>query len=297
MRRRDLPEGLPATFRVIDAMARGATRGQLRNPELHNPHHGSRARDEPTCVEEAAAQLLATLTQHPVALCGTTAAQIHRMPGVADWVPDDVLHVMTRTVSGRVRRTRVEGRRGLERRATTLVNGLPVTDAVDTWRDLATELPLDDLIIAGDWLLGPRSTRSIDELLAALRPGDRGAARAVAALKEIRAGSASPAETRTRVVLVRAGLPEPELNVNLVSESGWVANVDMYWRRWNYALDYDGRHHRERGEQLDRDLDRERLIRASGFGYDRVSNKHLRGDRPEVIGIASRGLRAAGWRP
>ncbi|MGD7733475.1 hypothetical protein ACQCX5_11015 [Propionibacteriaceae bacterium G57] len=153
----------------------------------------------------------------------------------------------------------------------------PVTTGVSTWVDLAESLALDDLVTAGDWLLRPKSALTADDLRAGLRGGGRGVRRAREALGLIRPGSASVSETLTRLLLVRAGLPEPELNVDLVTESGWVATVDFYWRGWRFAMDYDGRHHRERVKQMDYDLDRARLIRATGIGFEQVTAKHLPG--------------------
>lgn len=116
------------------------------------------------------------------------------------------------------------------------------------------------------------------------------------AMRWIRPGSASPQETRTRLLLVRDGLPEPRLNADLVTGQGWVAPVDLYWEEWRLALDYDGRHHRERARQLDYDLDRARLIRSAGFRFEQVTAKHLAGVNSQVLGIVREHLLDAGWR-
>lgn len=278
-------------------MALGATRTRLRSLDLASPHHGLRTRSPVECITDAARHLDLLLQNRDAAFSHLTAAHLLGMPTPVPWSPGDALHVMTKNGRGQVRRPGVIGRRGLELRTPTMVGELRVTDAVDTWCDLASLMPTDDLVRAGDWLLRPGSALTVADLRKGLRPliPGRGALRE--ALRWIRRGSASPQETNTRLLIVRDGLPEPQLNAELTGPFGWTATVDFWWEEWNLAMDYDGRYHRERAEQMDYDLDRAREIRAAGFMFEQVTSKHLRGRHPQVLTIVREALGQTGWRP
>lgn len=292
-----LPSGLPADFRVADAVALGVSRRRLRALSLERPHHGLRVRTSVRSVMDAAQQFGVLIGDRNVAFSHQTAAYLLGMPLPQTWSPNDLLHVMTPNGGGQVRRDGVKSRRGLEARTTCRVGGLLVTDGPSTWCDLATTLEFDDLVAAGDWLLRPRSTLTVDDLRRAVRPQVAGRAKLNGALRWIRPGSASPRETQTRLMLVRDGLPEPQLNATLSTPRGWVAVVDFYWDEWKLALDYDGRYHRERAEQLEYDIDRARQIRGEGFRYEQVTSKHLAGKYPQVLTIVREALLEAGWTP
>jgi len=49
----------------------------------------------------------------------------------------------------------------------------------------------------------------------------------------------SPGETLVRFAIMRGGLPEPELQINVATASGdfW---LDLGWSRWNFAIEFDG---------------------------------------------------------
>lgn len=292
-----LPRELPPDFTVAHALALGATRTRLRSLDLSRPHHGVRTRSDVACITDAARHLDLLLQDRESAFSHLSAAHLLGMPTATPWLPSDPLDVMTPNGRGHVRRPGVTGRRGLELRTTTEVNGLRVTDGIDTWCDLASMLQTDDLVRAGDWLLRPSSPLTVADLQQRMRPLIAGRGRLREALRWIRPGSASPRETTTRLLIVRDGLPEPRLNVELNGPTGWVATVDLWWDEWRLAMDYDGRYHRDRAEQMDYDLDRAREIRAIGYRFEQVTSKHLGGRHPQVLSIVREALLQAGWRP
>ena len=54
-------------------------------------------------------------------------------------------------------------------------------------------------------------------------------------------GAESPQESRLRLVLVNAGLPIPETQIEFRDRFGDVrVRVDMGWREWRDAGEYDG---------------------------------------------------------
>ena len=95
------------------------------------------------------------------------------------------------------------------------VRGVPVTAPVDTWCQLSTVLELDALIEAGDALVRRKHPlATMAELRAGVShyAGQRGAKKLREALTQVRPRTDSAKETATRLVIVRAGLPEPEVN-------------------------------------------------------------------------------------
>lgn len=136
-------------------------------------------------------------------------------------------------------------------------------------------LHYDDLVAAGDHLvLRPefqsasdiRPYSSIDELQEACQgyigPGKRNAAKA---LLDVRQGAESRPETLLRLLLARAGFPEPELNPVLLDAAGnRIGRMDLVFRKQRLVVEYDGDQHRTDSRQYDRDmLKLERLARES----------------------------------
>ncbi|MFW5468863.1 hypothetical protein ACOCJ4_02330 [Knoellia sp. CPCC 206435] len=102
-----------------------------------------------------------------------------------------------------------------------------------------------------------RRARLVAALAARTRP--RGGVRLRQSLEMARVGSRSPMETRSRLLVVRAGLPEPELNVAIHGPSGWLLEGDLVWRRERVIAEYQGGHH---GGRRRRSLDEARRALA-----------------------------------
>jgi very-short-patch-repair endonuclease len=96
-----------------------------------------------------------------------------------------------------------------------------------------------------------------------------------AALAECRERVASPKESETRLLLVQAGLPEPEVNGDVGVGSLHIAEVDLLYREAKVAIEYEGDHHRTDQSQWRKDLERERNLRALGYEYIRVTQQTL----------------------
>jgi len=194
-----------------------------------------------------------------------TAARIHGLPLPMSLDDEQAVHVIRAARDGAVRRSGIVGHRGLLRREVVDCAGLPVTSPADTWVDLGElirpgfALGLDDLIVTGDavaTMLG-----SVDRLRDALdaRTAPRGKLTLLEALDWIRVGSESPGETRTRLILVRAGLPEPELNRPVYAPGPrwlgrrWLGRPDMRWIKQRALLEYQGREFHDSDEQRAKD--------------------------------------------
>ncbi len=142
-----------------------------------------------------------------------------------------------------------------------VVAGVRVSAPEQMFAELASLLTLVDLVIVGDHLV--RQKRSTCQALVAAcsqLPGAAGRhARRAAAL--VRARVDSPMETRLRLLIVLAGIPEPEVNLTLRNELGDpIRSYDLSWPSVRVIVEYDGRHHVERVEQWERDLERREQI-------------------------------------
>jgi hypothetical protein len=68
-------------------------------------------------------------------------------------------------------------------------------------------------------------------------------------------------ETRLRMLIVLAGLPEPAVNLILRDELGApIRRYDLPYRASRTAVEYDGRHHIERKSQWESDIERREAI-------------------------------------
>lgn len=171
----------------------------------------------------------------------------------------------------------------LAAREVCVVTGIRVTTPVRTAFDLGRTLPQHRAIPVLDALANATDFK-VDEVasLADDKPGARGVRRLRSALPLVDGGAESPQETRLRLVLVRAGLPPPETQIQFADEFGNpVIRVDMGWRRWKVAVEYDGVQHWSDRYQRSWDIDRIAILEGLGWVVIRVSAELL--SRPHVV--------------
>ena len=139
------------------------------------------------------------------------------------------------------------------------VGGTRVSAPAQLFLELASQLTLVDLVVAGDHLV-----RRLPVTLTALREfcakaTGPGAAHARAAAAFVRENVDSPMETRLRMLIVLAGLPEPVVNLTVDLPTGR-RRYDLCWPEARLVVEYDGRHHVERVEQWEADIARREAI-------------------------------------
>ena len=100
-------------------------------------------------------------------------------------------------------------------------------------------LSLDDLVIAGDFLLRRRNPLTTLDVLDAYLSAKRGRAGYRSAMRArtlMRANSGSLKETELRFLLIRHGLPEPGINIPIFDETGsWIPEPGRRHRRTTSA--------------------------------------------------------------
>jgi very-short-patch-repair endonuclease len=305
MRRpQELPRHLLSQpFTVAQARAAGLTRRRTRATDLVSPCHGVRA----------AAAAGDGLLERARALTGVTGAVVSHASAALLWgfpLPAAgqylvIIHLTVQPGQRAVRRKGVVGhQQTLQPEEVTPGRHVACTSPLRTWFDLAGILSLDDLVIAGDFLLRRRfpltTPRELDAYLDGKRgvPGYRRARRARAL---IRADTDSPKETELRLLLLRHGLPEPCVNTPIFDQyGGWIQDPDMSYEAEKVAIQYDGGHHAT-PEQRRSDIFRDENAKDAGWRVVVLTQWDLTpfapGMEPTAVTRVRAALRERGWTP
>jgi hypothetical protein len=157
----------------------------------------------------------------------------------------------------RLRSTGILGHRVRADARVTTFRGIPLTTPVQTFLDLGLYLDLVDLVVLGDSLVraGRVTVRELVEQAARRRgPGSR---RARQAASLVRAGVDSGMESRLRMLMVLAGLPEPVVNHKVYWADGSVRwRFDLSFPQFRLIIEYDGRQHADSSTQWRGDVER-----------------------------------------
>ena len=220
----------------------------------------------------------------------------------------DALHVSAIDPVTPPRRPGVVGHQLSPPARTTMRHGMPVVDASTTFLQLASVLPLDELIVLGDHLvhdppvLDPRDIRPYVPL-ADLRLrvdtwNGRGRRRAIAAIAQLTTAAESRPETLLRLLLARAGLPAPEVNPELVGiRRRWTHRADLVYRDRRVIVEYDGDQHRTSTRQYELDIRRFDDFADDGWRVVRIRAHGLFSTPLETVDRVRSALTAGGTLP
>jgi len=297
-----LPEHLATTpFTVEQGGSAGLTRARLRASDLASPFAGVRL---PRLLLEGAdaEQRFALLCDAYQAklprgwfFSGPTAARILGLP-LPPRLERLEVHI-TAPTAFTPRGRHVVGHTALAAE-TARMFGRVVRVPAEVWCELASVLDLDELIVVGDRLLSDEpvmlTTRRHLERAVAAHGRRRGARQLREALPLLREDVWSPRETWVRLVLLRAGLPEPARNHRIYGTDGrLVAIGDLVYERFKIVIEYEGeRWHHDRWSGVD--VDRYNALNLLGWLVVRVRKHHTEAD---VERMARAALVARGWRP
>jgi hypothetical protein len=241
----------------------------------------------------ASVAVLLSLDPGPV-LSHASAARLHRLvvpasDGPAVRVTDDE---QWRSGRGyRVARAQLPAedvRPWLSFRTTSVARTL--VDCAREWPQLASVIAMDAALCAE---LVTRADLHAAVLSARHRPGVAAAARSFG-LSDGRAES--PLETKGRLRLLAAGLPRPELQVDLHDERGFIGRIDAWYEEVALAVEFDGRvkYEQPRGGRSPAQVmwdekRREDRIRAVDIRMVRITNDDFGPLWPRVVaGIRER---------
>jgi very-short-patch-repair endonuclease len=259
-------------FLGSEALRSGAvTRGQLRaryRAVFRGVYIPKDA--ELTAATKARAAWLST----GAVLCGRSAAAALGTKWLDGAAPAEILRVDRRGQPGILAHSY-----SLAADEVRTVAGMRVTSAARTAFDIGRAMPTVKAVPILDALLNATGIKPAHVSAVADRhPGARGIRRLRAALELVDGGAESPQETRLRLLLIRAGLPKPETQIEFPNLR---IRVDMGWREWQVAVEYDGIQHWENRYQRSWDIERIALLEAAGWAVVRVSAEML--SRPDAV--------------
>ncbi|MEP6843718.1 MAG: hypothetical protein ABJA11_09355 [Pseudolysinimonas sp.] len=292
-----LPESLPASgFTIAKARQQGVTRARTRSRDWEAPFYGIRVKAGTRDLRGRAMAYAAGMPPSQF-FSHTTAARLHglRMP---QGFHETELHVTSLAPARAPRGAGVVGHQA-DRATVAMVGSLRVRSAVETWCQLSAQLDLDNLVVMGDGLVRRNSPlASMTQLRdAAFHHSGRGCRKLRAALDAVRPGTDSARESMLRMIVLRAGFPEPEVNgVILNSYGAEIAHGDLVFRRYRTILEYEGRQHSQDVRQFAIDISRLDELMEEGWRVIRV-DQALLARRATLIGKVDRALRDGGWNP
>ena len=295
-RRSSLPIALTSSpFSVESARETGVSAGRLRARDLRRPFRGVRVVDG---VEVDSLLAYAVRMSPRAFFSHASAARLWGFP-LPRRLNAGPIHVCVVKPDRAPRMSGVAGHHCQPGSVSIVTHrGLRLSDPIDTWCALSSQLSLDELVIAGDWLVKRKNPLAelgeLHERVAAFsgRPGAR--LLSVAATL-VRARTDSPRETLSRLALMRAGLPEPAVNFEIRDTEGrFVAFGDLAFSQYKVLVEYDGAQHREDEEQFHRDVNRLDDIMQLDWRVVRINKSHT---KAQVVARATAALRSRGWTP
>jgi hypothetical protein len=302
------PAPLPAhlssvPFTVHEAQAASLSTGRLRSSDLAS---AGRLLYMPAGWEFEIAGLARALS---AATPGAWISHITAADLWGLWLPSwlqgsRIMHLSKPKVLPQVRREGVVGHTVLAfDDEITVFEGIRISTPARTWLDLATSLPLRDVVAVGDQLVRqPRNGleertepwNTVEQLRCMLNrhPKMKGIVKAREATLLIRTGADSAPETFLRLALTEAGLPEPELQLRVSPGDDYSPAADMGYRSHRIAIQYDGGHHLTR-EQQSRDNRRDEAFNSAGWRYFKFNADDLAQDFRRATNQVRLALRAA----
>ncbi|MFC8600719.1 hypothetical protein, partial [Isoptericola sp. NPDC057191] len=271
-RRPSIPrDALPLEpFVVRDALAAGLPRHRLRGADVDAPFHGVRTASRPLDLAERCRALLPVLD----ASCAFSHGTALRLWGVeVPWTieRDDRLHVVTPDETARLRRAGIVAHRSRQSFLdTTILDGVPVTTAAQTFVHVAVGLRRpDDVVVLGDAMMRrqqPFTTAAELRTISERTHKVKGIAQVRTLIEQMRPGTDSTPETRTRLALVDARLPCPEVNgIVLAPDGTYIKRIDLLYRQLQIAIEYDGDQHRTDKAQWREDVRARRRLEELGW--------------------------------
>lgn len=255
----DLP---PGPFLGSDALRSGVSARTLHGPSVVRLFHGVYVASCIRVTVELMARAALLVAPERAVVARYTAARL--WGGV---VPDSPHVHVSHPRQDRLRMSGIDARVSACPQVTTR-RGVPLTTPAQTFVDLAADLDLVDLVVLGDSLVR-RSVVSTSQLVEMARNYQgRGARLARRAAALVRDRVDSPMETRVRLLMVLAGLPEPVVNLTFRSEHGeWRYRLDLAYPQWKVAVEYDGRQHAESTSQWASDVRRREWFDGEGWRF------------------------------
>jgi hypothetical protein len=296
-------------FTVYEAADAGVSVGRLRYRGLGVPSRGVRIPAPGEPAQEGIALIRPFTVVTPFSAAShATAFTLWGFPGFLPGKDDGLIHISRPDTRAITRRRGVAGHVG-QFFADEIVdlNGALITSRARTWLDCSRKMSIEELTVVADHLLriprpdfeGRAQPHATCEDLADMidrHKGTPGIRKARLALDLARVGSDSAPETRLRLALGDAGLPEPQLNVPTELGAGVVRQPDLGYPEQKVAVEYDGEGHSD-AAQIVRDIAREEDFGRAGWLLVRISKRHMETDARPAVAKVRAALLGRGWLP
>jgi hypothetical protein len=275
--RKLLPESLRSgPFAVEDARELGVPAKRLRALDLESPFRGVRTDGlDWSDIDQVCATFAVCLGPEQL-FSHVTAARLYQIPLPWRLQSRRAIDVWAPTIQ--VRADGVIGHRSAPL-TPAWVRGMPVVTPARTWVQLGALVDRVSLIAAGDDLVRrKRPLSTLTELADAVdsSKGVRGIRALRAALAEVRPGTDSPMETRLRLLLTDAGLPEPVIGHTIRDwTGGFVGTPDLAYVHQRIAIEYEGDGHRSDPGIFADDIERRERMQEAGWYVIRVIKDHV----------------------
>lgn len=286
-------------FTRADAVAAGVDPKVLRTSRFRRIFRGfyvsAGAPDHPLVRTRAA------LVIHPASAYAshTSAARLYGLPVPVD--PDE--HVSVERAGDRRPRPGVVSHVAPTGARVRTRDGTRVSPPLQMFVELASMLSLVDLVVVGDAMarvLGVAADDLRRHCSESVAPGARAARHAAGYVRD---QAESPMETRLRMLLVLAGLPEPDLqHVVALPGAGPRYRLDLAYPAARVAVEYDGRQHAEDSRQWNHDLRRREALEDAGWKLLVVTAQDLYRRPDDVVqrvclALVARGALVSSTRP
>lgn len=279
-RRPHLPDVLRGrVFTAAEAAEAGLSTRQLTGPHVVTARYGQyryHGDDLPL-----AAHLGAVLRELPedAAVSHMTALRMFGVPVVAA----TPMHFSTSTDT-QTRHLDVTLHRRDHRLRRQDVDGFPCLGPERSFVDSATCLSLRELVRAGDALVRLGQS-SVDSLIShCIDSHIDGVVLARKAAVLVRDKVDSFRESDLRLIIVLAGLPEPDCNRQILDGTTFLARGDLVLPEYKIVIEYDGWHHERDAHQRQKDIHRRERLEAAGWRVIIVTSA----DMKHPISVVSR---------
>jgi hypothetical protein len=225
-------------------------------------------------------------------VAGLSAAALHR----SKWIDAELPAELIRPVACKAKGIVIH-RDSLDESEKCIARGIPVTTPARTAYDLGRRGALTQAVIMLDALANATDLKPEDvAALSSLHRGARGLPQLRDVIALMDGGAESPQETRTRLLLIAARFPRPETQIVVCDDFGqFVGRVDLGYRKWKVAIEYDGPQHWDGPEAHARDIERIADLEAQGWIVIRLTRDILRYRRSTFLARVRDAMRDRGW--
>lgn len=268
-------------FRRSEALRAGISLRELTGPKFQKVFHGVyvAAGVQLTDVERARAAL-------HVSPAGSYASH-HTAALIWGGRPptDSRTHISVPEGQSRSERRGIAAHRAIATPDVYDRQSIPVSSPEQSFCEIASlGAGLVELVVLGDSLVRAGAVTAERLIAAADEWGLRRAATASRAARLVRDGVDSAMESRLRMLIVLAGLPEPHVNYVIRHANGdWKMRFDLCYPDLKLLIEYDGDQHSVDPRQRARDLERREELQHLGWRIITIQKQHYYGQPAGIL--------------